>query len=157
MDNKKLLLIPKIEEGIVIDHIPAGLGLKLMGLMRRYPDMRDTVITLGVNYNSPKLGTKDMIKIALRELPAEVLEQLSILAPGVTIKRITDYSVDKKYVLQMPDKLESLVRCRNPNCITNWEGALPTRFNRIAPDSGKYKCNHCERVFPLDRLEKVRP
>lgn len=157
MDDKKTLLIPKIDRGIVIDHIPAGLGLKLMHLMTRYPDLEDKVITLGVNYDSHRLGSKDMIKIAIEELPSAVLEQLSILAPGVTIKRITDYSVDKKYVLQLPDNMENLVRCKNPNCITNWEGTLPTRFARMGPESTKYKCAHCERVFELDTLERRLP
>lgn len=153
MDDRRTLLIPKIENGIVIDHIPAGLGTPLLDLLRDYAELKDRVFSVGLNYNSDKLGRKDMVKIGARELPQRALQEISIIAPGVSIKRITDYEVDKRYTLNMPDSIADLVKCKNPNCITNSERKAETRFTCIAPELALYRCGHCERVFELDKLE----
>jgi len=166
MDDKNVLLIPKIENGIVIDHIPAGLGPKLLELLLRYPRLRSVALTLGVNYRSTRMGTKDMIKLGTRELPADAQAQISIVAPGVTVKTITDYRVGEKLVLSLPDRMIGLVKCRNPNCITNAERSVETRFtldgsaeSSIGRGKGRaeYRCAHCERVFALAELERILP
>ena len=155
MDDRRTLLIPKIEDGIVIDHIPAGLGTPLLELLRKYSELKEEVFSVGLNYNSDRLGRKDMVKIGVRELPERALQEISIIAPGVSIKRITDYEVDKRYTLNMPDSIVDLVKCKNPNCITNSERKLETRFTCIQREQALYRCGHCERVFELDKLERT--
>jgi len=151
--DRKTLLIPRIENGIVIDHIPAGMGVALLDIIRSDAGLSDVVTTLGLNYGSPTLGTKDMIKIWARELPTSVLAQISVVAPGVTIKRVTDYEVDKRYVLWPPKAIEGLARCRNPGCITNHEAGVVTRFGAIDADRKLFRCAYCERVFRIAELE----
>ena len=56
MTPQNILLIPKIERGIVIDHIPAGLGIRVMALIGRWPELEDAVVTLGLNYKSTRMG-----------------------------------------------------------------------------------------------------
>ncbi len=155
MDDKRTLLIPKIEDGIVIDHIPAGLGTPLLELLRKYSGLKDEIFSVGLNYKSDKLGRKDMVKIGVSELPKRALQEISIIAPGVSIKGITDFAVDKRYVLHMPDEIVDLVKCKNPNCITNSERKLESRFTCIRRDLALYRCGHCERVFELDKLERT--
>ena len=155
MHDRKLLLIPKIEDGIVIDHIPAGLGTPLLELLRKFSELKDSIFSVGLNYNSDKLGRKDMVKIGVRELPERALQEISIIAPGVSIKGITDYEVNKRYTLHMPDDIVGLVRCKNPNCITNFERKLETRFTCVKRELALYRCGHCERVFELDKLERT--
>jgi aspartate carbamoyltransferase regulatory subunit len=152
-EEKKLLLIPKIEHGIVIDHIPAGRGLKLLEIIHSYPEMTSVVATVGLNYSSQKLGKKDMIKLATEELPAAVLQHISILRAGVTVKRVKDYKVEKKFVVEVPELLVGQARCRNPNCVTNNERDVVTRFRRSDPKGERFQCAHCERIFPLEELE----
>lgn len=152
MSDKTTLLIPKIENGIVIDHIPAGCGARLLRILCE-GGLCDTLITLGVNYGSQKLVRKDMIKVWARELPETVLQQLSLVAPGVTVKRVTDYEVDKKYALQPPTEIVGLVQCRNPRCITHSEEDAVTRFRALTDDSRLYRCAYCERVFSLSDLQ----
>ncbi len=157
MTTEKHLLIPKIEEGIVIDHIPAGLGVAILEMFHSYPGMEEIQLTLGLNYKSTKMGRKDMLKIFTPELPEKLLRHLSLLASGVTIKRIADFEVSGKYALQPPDAIEGLARCINPNCITNNERHLQTRFSRLGPETRKFRCAYCERVFELEELEIVLP
>ncbi len=155
--REKLLHIPKIRNGIVIDHIPAGAGIRIVEIIRAYPGLDAIVITLGLNYASNKIGSKDMIKLQDHDLPAEVAEHISLVTPGVTIKRVVEYQVDKKLVLRPPREIVSLGRCRNPNCITNTERGVTTRFRAIDDRSSKFRCAFCERVFRIRELEFVLP
>ena len=152
--NEKSELIPKIKNGIVVDHIPVGFGVKVLEILRFYPGMRDMVITVGLNYQSTKLGSKDTVKlVTTNELRPEIIEHLSLVSPGISIKRIRDYAVDKKFVITTPTAINGQARCRNPNCITNNERHMVTRFQATRRDPGKYRCMYCERVFFLGELE----
>ena len=148
--------IPKIESGIVVDHIPVGYGVKVLKIIRSYPGMKDVVTTIGLNYLSTKLGRKDMLKLVTDELPSEVLDHMSLVSPGISIKRIRDYQVDKKFVITTPVEITGQALCRNPNCITNHERHMTTCFKATRRDPGKYRCMFCERVFFLGELELSR-
>ena len=152
MTPQNILLIPKIERGIVIDHIPAGLGIRVMALIGRWPELEDAVVTLGLNYKSTRMGRKDMIKLQTGPLPPRLLQMLALVSPGVTIKRIANFEVVEKVVIQVPELFDNLARCINPNCITNVEPHVATRFKRLESGSRHFKCGHCERVCTLDEL-----
>ena len=150
--QNQILLIPKIERGFVIDHIPAGLGIQVMALIGRRPELGDAVVTLGLNYKSTRMGRKDMIKLQADALPERLLQMLALVSPGVTIKRIANFEVVEKVVIQVPELFDNLARCIKPNCITNAEPHVATRFRRIESGSRHFKCAHCERVCSLDEL-----
>jgi aspartate carbamoyltransferase regulatory subunit len=153
----KHLLIPKIEAGVVIDHIPAGLGPKVAEIICGAPGLTDAMVSLGLNYGSTKLGRKDMVKLHERPLPEAVLAQISLVAPGVTIKRIEDYAVVEKVVLHPPPLIVGLARCRNPNCVANTEAGVVTRFVAVDPEARTYRCAFCERAFKLRDLPMALP
>lgn len=150
--QNQILLIPKIERGFVIDHIPAGLGIQVMALIGRRPELEHAVVTLGLNYKSTRMGRKDMIKLQTEALPPRLLQMLALVSPGVTIKRIANFGVIEKVVIQVPELFDNLARCINPNCITNVEPHVATRFKRLESGSRHFKCGHCERVCTLDEL-----
>jgi aspartate carbamoyltransferase regulatory subunit len=156
-EEKKVLLIPKIENGIVIDHIPAGWGLRLLEVIHATPEMTSVVATVGLNYQSRKLGQKDMIKLATEDLPARVLQHISMIRAGVTVKRIKNYQVEKKFVVEVPETLVGQAFCRNPGCITNHERDVVTRFRRSDPEGRHFQCAFCERIFPLAELDMRAP
>ena len=120
-NNQEVLLIPKIELGIVIDHIPAGEGIKILEIISRYKEMKTVPVTLGLNYKSQKLGRKDLIKLQMEYLDPEIIQHISIVVPGVTIKAIKNYGVHTKVVVRPPKEIKDLLECKNPNCITNKE------------------------------------
>jgi aspartate carbamoyltransferase regulatory subunit len=117
MTPKNILLIPKIERGIVIDHIPAGLGIQVMALIGRWPELEDAVITLGLNYKSTRMGRKDMIKLQASRCRRGCCRCWPGVS-GVTIKRIDRFEVVEKVVVQVPELFDNL-RLHHPNCITN--------------------------------------
>ncbi|MEJ2545320.1 MAG: aspartate carbamoyltransferase regulatory subunit [Calditrichaceae bacterium] len=156
-NNNEVLLIPKIELGIVIDHIPAGQGPKILDIIYQYEEMKDVAITLGLNYISKKLGKKDLIKLQMEYLAPEIIQHISIVVPGVTVKAIKNYNVHSKVVVHPPKEIKNLLECKNPNCITNSEGHVGTLFTAADDEIRRVKCYYCERIFDLDELDVVIP
>src|SRR3989344_3237711 len=64
--GKKEIKITPINEGIVIDHIPAGKAL----LVAKILDVRNShnLVTIGINLSSSKMNTKDCVKIEGRTI-----------------------------------------------------------------------------------------
>ena len=153
--NENMLMIPKIKLGIVIDHIPAGDGVKILEIISRYEELKDVPITLGLNYDSKKLGRKDLIKLQLEFLAPEIIQHISIVVPGVTIKAIKDYKVYSKVVVQAPKEIRNLLKCKNPNCITNLQPGIETVFVAVNENSDQVKCNYCERIFDRSELQPI--
>ncbi len=151
------LLIPKIESGVVIDHIPAGLGPRIVEIIHGHPGLEQAMISLGLNYGSTKMGAKDMVKLHEHPLPASVLEQIALVTPGVTTKRIEGFEVVERIVVQPARTIVGFATCRNPNCVTNTESAVTTRFTAVDPSASKFRCAFCERVFRLRDMRFVQP
>jgi aspartate carbamoyltransferase regulatory subunit len=149
--NERHLLIPKIENGIVIDHIPCGFGIKLLELLHKHPQTNQGVISVGLNYSSTRMGSKDIIKLRAENLPARLLQNFSLICPGISIKRIRNFVVDKKFVLEPATELEDVI-CRNPNCISNNAKHVRAQFVRVGTDSRDFRCRYCEKVFPVTQL-----
>ncbi len=89
-ERDQLFLIPKVKNGIVIDHIPIGLGIRLVDIIRSYPGMAAVVTSVGFNYSSGKLGKKDLIKLQIDDMPNRILEHISLVSPGVSILQHRD-------------------------------------------------------------------
>lgn len=155
MNDKNILFIPKIELGIVIDHIPAGFGIKILEIISRNEEMNNVAITLGMNYDSKKLGRKDLIKIQKEYLAPQIIQQISLVVPGATIKAIKNFNVHSKVVVQPPQEIKDLLECKNPMCVTNLEKQIGTHFRVINEKSKQVKCQFCERVFDLRELDTL--
>ncbi len=154
-NTEQMQMIPKIELGIVIDHIPAGQGIKIMEIISKAEDMKDVALSLGLNYESQKLGRKDLIKLQMEYLSPEIIQQISIVVPGVTIKAIKNFKVHSKVVVQSPKEIRNLLECKNPNCITNSEKHVETHFTALEENCKRVRCEYCERVFDLKELHAL--
>lgn len=138
-----------IKDGTVIDHVPSGKGLEVINLLGIAND-QDTV-TLGMHFNSKRSKKKDVVKIEKRELTAEEVNKLAIVAPTATINIIRDYKVAKKVPIKIPDEINGIVKCGNPNCVTNHEPVV-TKFQLASEKPIKLYCFFCERTFDLDEI-----
>lgn len=145
MENKiikKEIKIAPIKDGTVIDHVPNGLCFKIIEIMEINPV--ENAVSVGTNLDSEKIGKKAIIKISGKFLSEEELAKISIIAPNVTMSIIRDYNVEKKTKLRLPDEIRGIIKCNNPNCVTNREN-VETKFYVVDTDSVKIKCNYCER------------
>lgn len=150
--SKKERLVAAIENGTVIDHIPAEKTYAvatLLGLQKL-----QTPVTIGYNYPSKKLGKKGIIKIEDKFFTDEEISRLSVVAPNVVLNVIRDYEVVEKKKVVTPDTLKGIVRCNNPKCITNNE-PMNTIFHVIDKNSGIIKCQYCDKEQVISEVKLV--
>ena len=132
--------IDSIKNGIVIDHITAGLGMTVYNLLKL--DELDCAVAIIKNATSRKMGKKDIIKIdADIELNMDILGYID---PGVTVDIIKDSVLVEKKSIGLPEKLTDVVKCKNPRCITTSEQELPHIFKLTDREKRIYRCIYCE-------------
>ena len=142
--KKKELKIPLIKDGTVIDHITAGQAVKVLHILGIPEKTLDSIVSVVMNVKS-KIGKKDIVKVERRELKPEEVNKIALIAPKATINIIRDYEVAKKYKVDLPEEIVGIVRCPNPNCISNTREPVESRFRVISKDPIRIKCCYCER------------
>ncbi len=147
------LRVSKIEEGTVIDHVPAGEGRRLLRLLD-VPD--DSTISLLVNVDSATLGTKDILKIEGKEIGPDEMTAAAIFAPSATVNVIRDHDVVRKEDVTLPGTVTGVVDCPNPACVTNTGEPVEPRFDVVAEDPVELECAYCEDRFDHDDLDLPR-
>ena len=132
--------IDAIQNGIVIDHIPAGAGMKLYALLGL--DALDCSVAIIKNAHSNKDGKKDIIKIDA-EIPLN-FDVIAYLAPNAKINIIRNGKLLEKRDATLPKTLTNVIICKNPRCITKTEQELDQIFRLTDPEQRIYRCIYCE-------------
>ena len=132
--------IDAIQNGIVIDHISAGLGMKLYDLLGL--EALDCSVAIIKNVSSGKLGKKDIIKIDA-DIPIN-LDVIGYVDPGATVNVIKNGILVEKKKLELPERLVNVLYCRNPRCITSTEQELKHIFKLTDRKNRIYRCYYCE-------------
>ena len=134
------MIIGQIKDGIVLDHITAGLGMTLYNFLGL--DKLDCQVALIKNADSVKMGKKDIIKID-RVIDIN-MDALGYLDPGVTVNIIKDGKLAKRQNIDIPERIENVIKCKNPRCITTVEQELPHIFTLRDKQNRVYRCLYCE-------------
>lgn len=134
------MIIGQIKDGIVIDHITAGKGMTLYNFLGL--DELDCQVAFIKNADSVKMGKKDIIKID-RVIDLD-LDALGYLDSGVTVNIIKDGKLAKRQNLELPERVENVIKCKNPRCITTVEQELPHIFTLRDKENRVYRCLYCE-------------
>lgn len=148
--SKKELQVSAIDNGTVIDHIPANKlfdVINVLGLERL-----EHAMTFGANLNSRKLGKKAIIKIWDKFLEDDEINKFALVAPSAHINIIRDYEVVEKKTIEVPETVEGIVRCVNPKCITNNE-SVRTKFAVVKDEPITLKCHYCEKLTDKEHME----
>jgi len=132
--------IDSIQNGVVIDHITAGRGMKLYDLLGL--DKLDCSVAIIKNVNSGKMGKKDIIKIDA-DIPVN-LEVIGYVDPGATVNIIHGGELTEKRTIEMPETLTNVIKCKNPRCITTVEQELDHVFKLTDKTEKVYRCIYCE-------------
>lgn len=132
--------VTAISNGIVIDHITAGNGIRLYQFLEL--DHLDVTVALIKNAPSKKMGKKDIIKIDA-QLDLD-LDALGYIDPNVTINIVKNGERVEKVNPQLPERLTNIIHCRNPRCITSVEQEIPHIFKLTNREKGEYRCIYCE-------------
>lgn len=132
--------IDPIKNGVVIDHITAGRGLRLYELLKL--DEADCSVAIIKNVSSKKMGRKDIIKIdALIPVSFDVIGYVD---PGATVNTIVNGRLADKKSIQTPLTLTNVIKCKNPRCITSVEQELDHVFKLSNRENNVYRCIYCE-------------
>ena len=134
------MIIGKIENGIVLDHIKAGAGMKLYKILGL--DSLDCQVALIKNAESQKLGRKDIIKID-RIIDVN-LDAIGYIDAGITVNIIENGKLAKRTHIEPPEEITDVIKCKNPRCITTTEQELPHVFKLTDRDNLVYRCIYCE-------------
>ena len=132
--------IDSIKNGIVIDHIAAGLGMKLNFLLGL--DSLDCSVAIIKNAPSSKMGKKDIIKID--SCTSVNFDVIGYVDPNATVNIIKDSKLAEKKTIAMPETLTNVIKCKNPRCITSVEQELPHIFKLTDRHEKIYRCAYCE-------------
>jgi aspartate carbamoyltransferase regulatory subunit len=139
-----MLNIGVIQQGIVIDHIKVGGAMKIYS----YLDLENKDVSVAIikNARSEKMGKKDIIKIegTLEDLDLDILGALD---HEITIDIIENGVIIEKRNPKLPDRVNNVLKCKNPRCITSVEPGLIHSFKLTDRKNGVYRCVYCEQSF----------
>jgi aspartate carbamoyltransferase regulatory subunit len=135
-----MLNIGGIQNGVVMDHIVAGCAMDIYHYLEL--DKSDATVAIIKNAKSNVMGKKDIIKID-RVININ-MDALGYLDPGVTVNIIKDGKLAKRENLDIPEKIENVIKCKNPRCITTVEQELPHIFTLRDKEKRVYRCLYCE-------------
>ena len=136
-----MLNISGLKDGIVLDHIQAGMSMTIYEYLKL--DRLETEVAIIKNVACKKMGKKDIIKIE-GSLDNVDLDVLGYLDEHITINIVKDNHIVEKKTLTLPKKITNVIHCKNPRCITSVEHQLPHIFLLADEEKRVYRCAYCE-------------
>ena len=137
-----MLNIEKIKNGIVIDHIKAGQGIRIFNWLGL--DKTPYTVAFVVNASSRDMGRKDIIKID--NTISINFDLLGLIDPNITVNIIEEEKITEKIKLKLPEIVENVILCKNPRCITSTEKYIPNIFHLENPEQRTYHCEYCDEI-----------
>ena len=146
------LIVRRISEGTVIDHIDEGKGLQVLNALGI--DGKDgSLITIALNVPSGKFKKKDIIKVENRFLKDDDTNKLAVIAPKATVNIIKNYKLAEKRRVALPNEIDRIFRCTNPDCITNSSERIESIMDVIDKEGLVLKCRYCSRILDVNRID----
>ena len=143
--SEKEMRVRRIEHGTVIDHITGGQALNVLHILG-ISGTTKAVVSVAMNVQSGVLGTKDIVKVEDRELKQEEVDRISLIAPGATINIVRDFKVIEKHIVDLPECVDGVVKCDNPNCISNTDEPVISKFT-VNKKPVELRCIYCDHVI----------
>ena len=139
------LKITPIKNGTVIDHISSGLALEVLRILGVQTIDKDSTVSVALHVRSGKLGWKDIVKVENMELSPRKSNAIALIAPTATISIIRDFKVREKRPVDLPERIVGVLRCPNPNCITNQPEPVESEFEVTQRRPTVLTCAYCDR------------
>ena len=145
-------MVRRIKEGTVIDHIDEGKGLQVLDALRI--DGKDgSLITIALNVPSGKSKKKDIIKVENKFLKDDDTNKIAVIAPKATINIIKNYKLIEKRRVSLPNEIDRIFRCSNPDCITNSAEHIESVMDLIDKETMILKCRYCARILDVNEIK----
>ena len=148
--SRKELVVSALENGTVLDHIPAENVYKALRILNLKGI--ENQITIGINLNSKQHGKKGIIKIADKFFEDDELNKLALLAPEATVNVIRDFKVVEKKKVELPKEIIGIAKCMNPKCVTNHQ-PITTKFTvNVKGNETSLLCHYCEKISDTKKV-----
>ena len=145
-------MVRRIKEGTVIDHIDVGKGLQVLDALR-INGQDGSLITLAMNVPSGKSKKKDIIKVENKFLKDDDTNKIAIIASKATINIIKNYKLIEKRRVALPNEIDKIFRCTNPDCITNSTEHIESIMDVIDKEGMVLKCRYCARILDVSKIK----
>lgn len=132
--------VTSISQGIVLDHITSGNGLKIFSQLN-LAALGNPVVLL-MNVSSGLLGRKDIIKI--QDIKDIDLTLIGLIDPSTTVNIIANGAIIRKHKVGIPEEVKGLFKCSNPRCVTNSDTYAQPSFRLVDAANREYACEYCE-------------
>lgn len=149
IDEKVQMLVNKIDNGTVIDKIPAGKSIQILRILKIDESVENTV-AIAIRVDSKSMRIKDILKIKNRKLTSEELKKLWLIAPKAKISIIENYEVKEQFILEeqdFSDEFQGVLVCNNPTCATNMNEPVTKKFLLMDRNPILVRCLYCDRVM----------
>jgi aspartate carbamoyltransferase regulatory subunit len=151
MSDTSQLLVRRIKDGTVVDHIENGKALIVLRVLD-ITGREGNVVTVALNVPSSKHMKKDIIKVENKFLEKVETDKLALIAPHATINIIRDYNLVEKRKINLPDSIIGIFNCPNLNCVTNSEEDIRSTIDIIDKEKILLKCKYCARTITIDEI-----
>ena len=132
------MLVNTIKKGIVIDHITAGRGARIIEFLDI--DIKVNTVAFIMNATSKRHGRKDIIKI---ENVIDIdMAVLGLIDHNATVNIIEDGRIINKVNLNLQLKVTNVIKCKNPRCVTSIESNIPNIFRLFDYENKEYICEY---------------
>ena len=140
--------VTSIQNGIIIDHVPAGTALKVLEYLKIDP--AKTKLALIMNTDSHMFGTKDIIKIESEEEAETIdLDVLGLVARTATVGIVRGGKIVEKKQPTLPEHVGNIIKCVNPRCVTTAEPGIKQMFHLVHSERLEYRCDYCDEEAKL--------
>ena len=137
--------VTSINDGIIIDHVPAGTALKVLEYLEINPST--TRLALIMNTTSHRYGSKDIIKI---EGEQDIdLDVLGLVARQATVDIVHGGRIVEKLTPNLPEHVTNVISCVNPRCVTTIERGIRQQFHLVHSERREYRCDYCDEEAKL--------
>ena len=154
MSELNQLLVRRIKEGTVIDHIASGKAFNVLKTLN-ITGSDGNIVTVALNVPSTKKDKKDIIKVENKFLENDDTNKIALISPHATINIIKNYRVAEKRKIQVPDHISGLFKCTNINCISNEEKEIIKKILVFDKTKIFLKCKFCTRLIDINELEEI--
>jgi aspartate carbamoyltransferase regulatory subunit len=151
MSDTSQLLVRRIKDGTVVDHIENGKALIVLRVLD-ITGREGNVVTVALNVPSSKHMKKDIIKVENKFLEKVETDKLALIAPHATINIIRDYKLVEKRKINLPDSIIGIFNCPNLNCVTNSEEDIRSTIDIIDKEKILLRCKYCARTITIDEI-----
>ena len=149
LDKNKELKVNAIKNGTVLDHIPSENLFKVISILKL--NTVSNPITFGMNLESARIGIKAIIKVSDMFFEDAEINKISLVAPMAKLNIIKNYEVVEKHEVSIPKEVIGIVRCFNPQCITNHQ-AIITNFTVYEEQPVSLRCHYCEKITTEEQM-----